>query len=132
MACAAPRVTCSDDSRPRRQRLAGIIWKYFCNSGTIESVMQDLNDIQTFARVAQLGSFSAAARALLLPVSTVSRRIAGLETRLGVSLMKRTTRKLSLTDHGMRLYEACAPCLQGIEEAAGAITQSRAHLEGML
>ena len=94
--------------------------------------MPDLNDIQTFARVAKLGSFSAAARSLQLPVSTVSRKVATLEARLGLSLMKRTTRKLSLTEHGARLYEACAPHLEGLEEAQAGLTQARSHLEGPL
>ncbi len=94
--------------------------------------MSSLDEIQTFARVAQLGSFSAAARSLLLPVSTVSRKVAALEARLGLSLMKRTTRRLSLTEHGARLYEACAAHLQGIEEAQAGLTQSRAQLEGLL
>ena len=94
--------------------------------------MQNLNDIHAFARVAQLGSFSAAARSLLLPVSTVSRKVTGLEARLGLSLLKRTTRKLSLTEHGVRLYEACAPHLQGIEDAEAALTHARSELEGPL
>ncbi len=94
--------------------------------------MGDLDEIQTFARVAQLGSFSAAARSLLLPVSTVSRKVAALEARLGLGLMKRTTRRLSLTEHGVRLYEACAPHVQGIEEAQAGLTQARAQLEGLL
>ena len=94
--------------------------------------MHDLNLIRTFARVAQLGSFSAAARALQLPVSTVSRKVAMLEARLGLSLMKRTTRKLSLTEQGARLYESCAPHLQGLEEAQAGLTQSRSHFEGPL
>ena len=94
--------------------------------------MQNLNEIQAFARVAQLGSFSAAARSLLLPVSTVSRKVASLEARLGLSLLKRTTRKLSLTEHGVRLYEACAPHVQGIEDAQAALTHARSQLEGSL
>lgn len=94
--------------------------------------MVDLNEIQTFARVAQLGSFSAAARSLLLPVSTVSRKVSALEARLGLMLMKRTTRRLSLTEHGSRLYEQCALHLQGIEDAQAGLTQSRVQLEGLL
>jgi DNA-binding transcriptional LysR family regulator len=69
---------------------------------------------------------------LLLPVSTVSRKVAELERRLGLNLMKRTTRKLSLTEHGARLYETCAPHLQGLSEAQAGLSQSRAHLEGLL
>jgi DNA-binding transcriptional LysR family regulator len=60
--------------------------------------MQDLNDLLYFARVVEHGGFSAAGRALGVPKSRLSRRIAELETRLGVRLLQRTTRKLALTD----------------------------------
>lgn len=62
--------------------------------------MTDLNDIAVFTKVAQFGSFSQAAHALGMPVSTVSRRVAVLEEQLGVTLLQRTTRKLSLTTQG--------------------------------
>ena len=51
--------------------------------------MTDLNELSVFVRVAQHGSFSAAAQSLGMPVSTVSRRVSDLEERLGVSLIKR-------------------------------------------
>jgi len=53
--------------------------------------MADLNDIAVFVRVAQFESFSRAARALGMPVSTVSRRVTALEERFGVTLLQRTT-----------------------------------------
>ena len=59
--------------------------------------MADLNDIAVFVKVAQFESFSRAARALGMPVSTVSRKVTSLENQLGVTLMQRTTRRLSLT-----------------------------------
>jgi DNA-binding transcriptional LysR family regulator len=92
----------------------------------------DLNEIAIFVRVAQLRSFSAAARSLQLPVSTVSRKISDMENRLGVSLMKRTTRKLNLTEHGAAFYDRCAPLVSGIEEAQNAMTSSNAEPEGEL
>jgi DNA-binding transcriptional LysR family regulator len=58
--------------------------------------MIDLNDIAIFAKVAQLESFSRAARALGMPVSTVSRRVTVLEEQLGATLLQRTTRRLNL------------------------------------
>ena len=64
--------------------------------------MQDLNDMRYFAEVVERGSFSAASRALGLPKSRLSRRIAGLESRLGVRLMQRTTRRLALTEASTR------------------------------
>ena len=59
--------------------------------------MQDLNDMLYFAEVVDRGGFAAAGRALGLPKSKLSRRVAELEARLGVRLLQRTTRKLSLT-----------------------------------
>ena len=60
----------------------------------------DLNETAVFVRVVQAGSFSAAARQLGLPTSTVSTRVARLERRLGVTLLQRTTRRLHLTASG--------------------------------
>lgn len=65
----------------------------------------DANDLLLFARVAEAGSFSRAAERVGLPKSTVSRRIAALEERLGERLMIRTTRRLAITDFGMQLLE---------------------------
>ena len=85
----------------------------------------DLNQLSIFVRVAQLGSFSAAAKSLGMPVSTVSRKVSALESRLGVSLIKRTTRKLNLSEQGLRFYESCGPHLQGLEEAEAGLTNLR-------
>ena len=60
----------------------------------------DLNNLVIFTRVIEEGSFTAAARALGLPKSTVSRRISKLENGLGVRLIQRNTRKIGLTDAG--------------------------------
>jgi DNA-binding transcriptional LysR family regulator len=65
----------------------------------------EANDLLIFARVAEAGSFSRAAERIGLPKSTVSRRIAGLEERLGERLMLRTTRRLTLTEFGRQLLE---------------------------
>jgi DNA-binding transcriptional LysR family regulator len=70
--------------------------------------MQDLNDMFYFAEVVEQGSFAAAGRALGLPKSRLSRRVAELETRLGVRLLQRTTRKLSLTEVGEVYFRHCA------------------------
>ena len=60
--------------------------------------MQDLNDMLYFAEVVERGGFAAAGRALGIPKSRLSRRVSDLETQLGVRLLQRTTRKLSLTE----------------------------------
>lgn len=65
--------------------------------------MIDLNDVIVFARVVEAGSFTAAARLLAMPKTSVSRRVAALEREVGVRLLQRTTRSLNLTDAG-RLY----------------------------
>lgn len=84
----------------------------------------DLNALAIYARVAQALSFSAAARHLDMPISTVSRKIADLEDSLGVQLIERSTRKLRLTDIGIEvLYEA----QRGVEtaEAINSIVSNR-------
>lgn len=65
----------------------------------------DLNDVALLVRVVQAHSFSAAAREIGVPVSTVSRRITRLEASLGIRLMERTTRRLQLTHAGRTFYE---------------------------
>jgi LysR family transcriptional regulator, regulator for bpeEF and oprC len=79
--------------------------------------MMDLNDLRVFEKVASLRSFSAAARALGLPKSSVSRGVARLETELGARLLQRTTRDVVLTEAGMVLRARCADILARIGEA---------------
>ena len=67
--------------------------------------MNDLNALVVFAKVVEAKSFSAAARRLKMPVSTVSRRVAELEDQLGVRLLERSTRNLRLTDLGSDILE---------------------------
>jgi DNA-binding transcriptional LysR family regulator len=77
--------------------------------------MIDLNDIVVFARVVEAGSFTAAARLLGMPKTTVSRRIAVLEREVGVRLLQRTTRSLNVTDAGRLYYEQSSRALRTIE-----------------
>src|SRR5258708_11139645 len=79
--------------------------------------MLDLNDIRVFARVVEAGSFTAAARLLSMPKTTVSRRIAALEREVGVRLVQRTTRSLNMTDAGRLYYEQSSQALRTIEDA---------------
>lgn len=69
--------------------------------------MEDLNDLGIFATVVVQGSFSGAARALGIPKSRVSRRISGLEQRLGVRLLQRSTRAVRVTDVGAEFFVHC-------------------------
>jgi DNA-binding transcriptional LysR family regulator len=77
----------------------------------------DADDLLLFARVAETGSFSRAAERVQLPKSTVSRRIAALEKRLGERLLQRTTRKLVITDFGQGVLDH-ARALAGEVDAA--------------
>jgi DNA-binding transcriptional LysR family regulator len=92
----------------------------------------DLNEIVVFARVVQAGSFTRAARELGMPKSTVSRKVAELEERLGSRLLQRTTRKLSLTDVGRTYHEHCARIVSELEEAERAVSSLQGKPRGLL
>ncbi len=79
--------------------------------------MLDLNDLRVFSSVARLRSFSAAAREIGMPKSSVSRGIARLEHALSTRLVQRTTREVRLTEPGLRLQEHCLGILTRIDEA---------------
>ena len=83
----------------------------------------EANDLLIFARVADLGSFSRAAERLGLPKSTVSRRVAGLESHLGERLLLRTTRRQTLTEFGSLLLEHARQVVAEVE----AVTALREH-----
>ncbi|MES2899248.1 MAG: LysR family transcriptional regulator [Pseudomonadota bacterium] len=84
----------------------------------------EANDLLLFARIVESGSFSQAALRVDLPKSTVSRRIALLETKLGERLLQRTTRKLVLTEFGASLLDHARKVVEEVE-AAGALVQHR-------
>src|SRR6187431_1864583 len=92
----------------------------------------DLNHVAVFARVVELGSFTAAAKQLGLPKSSVSRTVARLEDGLGVRLLQRTTRKLHLTEAGQTYFERARVALAGLEEAASAATNLSAEPRGIV
>ncbi|WP_323018375.1 LysR substrate-binding domain-containing protein [Castellaniella sp.] len=94
--------------------------------------MQDLNDMRYFAEVVEHGSFVGAARALDLPTSRLSRRISQLETNLGVRLLNRTTRKLSLTLAGEQYVRHCVAVREEAELAHAEISQILAEPRGSL
>lgn len=77
----------------------------------------DVNDMLIFAQVAESGGFTAASKVLDIPKSTVSRRVSELEETLGVRLLQRTTRTLSLTDVGRAYAERCQALRLEIEDA---------------
>ncbi|MCE9579461.1 MAG: LysR family transcriptional regulator, partial [Deltaproteobacteria bacterium] len=77
----------------------------------------DLNRASTFVRVVETGGFTRAAEALQLPPSSISRSVARLEAELGVVLLERTTRKITLTDAGRAFFERAREALAGLEQA---------------
>ena len=92
----------------------------------------DLNEISVFVKVVQTAGFARAARALGMPKSTVSARIAGLEQRLGVTLLSRTTRSLHVTQAGEVFFRECSQALQTLQNAELAITQEQTTPMGLL
>lgn len=94
--------------------------------------MIDLNSLVLFAEVAEAGSFSAAARKLAIPTSTVSRRVAEFEAALGVRLLERSTRSLRLTEVGS---DVLAHARQGTEigdAVRSIVSHYRSEVSGLL
>jgi DNA-binding transcriptional LysR family regulator len=94
--------------------------------------MQDMNDMLYFAEVVDQGGFAAAGRHLGIPKSKLSRRVAELETRLGVRLLQRTTRKLSLTEVGEVYLRHCNAMRDAAEAAAEAVEQVQTEPRGTI
>lgn len=94
--------------------------------------VQDLNNLYFFAKVVDFGSYTAAAKALGLQTSKLSRRIAALETELGVRLINRTTRRLSLTEAGKTFHRHCLALLDEAQAAKDAMSQILASPQGLV
>jgi len=91
-----------------------------------------LDEMEIFAEVVDAGSFSAAARALCLSKSAVSKQVSRLEDRLGVRLLNRTTRRLSLTEAGAGFYAACRRVVDEADTAERAVSNLSAAPRGLL
>jgi DNA-binding transcriptional LysR family regulator len=89
-------------------------------------------EMQTFNAVVDAGSFVKAADALDISKAAVSRYVADLETRLGVRLLQRTTRRLSLTEEGQVFYARSKELLAGVDEAEAEITSRTGAASGLL
>jgi DNA-binding transcriptional LysR family regulator len=94
--------------------------------------VHDLNDLLFFTAVVENNSFSAAARFLNLPKSSVSRRVGRLESRLGVRLLERSTRSLRLTDAGNSYYVRCRSILAELDRAEQELAILRADPIGTI
>ena len=95
-------------------------------------MLDRITSMQVFTRVAALGSFSAAARSLDLSQTMVTKHIAALESRLGIKLLHRSTRKLVLTEGGRNYLAACERILVEIEEAEASTSLDRIEPRGTL
>ena len=85
-----------------------------------ELIDSALTDLALFARVVDAGGFTAASRVTKMPQPTISRRITQLETRIGLRLLDRTTRAVSVTEAGRRVYDHAVMMIAAGEAAATA------------
>ncbi|MCT4642352.1 MAG: LysR family transcriptional regulator [Bacteriovoracaceae bacterium] len=92
----------------------------------------DYNLLKTFSKVSELGSFTMAAHVLKQPKSRVSRSISRLENELGVELIRRTTRRISLTSAGSELFNNIAIHLRGIENELIKISDGKDKMSGTI
>ena len=92
----------------------------------------DLNAALVLVRVVQAGSFRAAAQILGMPKTTVSRKVSELEAQLGVQLLQRTTRRLSLTDAGVTFVEEAEAAITKLEAAQDAVSELQREPRGRL
>jgi DNA-binding transcriptional LysR family regulator len=92
----------------------------------------DLNEILIFSKVVQTGSFTQASKLLNMPKSTVSAKVSSLEKRLGVTLLKRTTRKLHVTEAGQSYLRRCVQGLELIQSAETEAAMVQSEPQGRL
>lgn len=91
-----------------------------------------MDAVAVFVKVVEAGSFSAAARRLAMPKTTVSAKVAGLEKRLGVRLIQRTTRKLRMTEAGEKYFHHCAIAIREVELGEAALQSAKGKPYGVL
>jgi DNA-binding transcriptional LysR family regulator len=92
--------------------------------------ISDLNDLRLFAEVVERGSFTAAARGLGLQTSKLSRRVRALEEELGVRLLNRTSRSLSLTETGRQFHQHCLALVAESKAAKEIVDRTRSEPQG--
>jgi DNA-binding transcriptional LysR family regulator len=94
--------------------------------------MDDFTRIETFIKVAEVGSFSAAARATNSSISSVARQVQSLEEELGIRLLNRSTRSLSLTEPGRLFYERVGAIAKDLSNAKSEATSFQDSVKGVL
>jgi len=95
-------------------------------------MLDRVTGMQVFTRVAALGSLSAAARALGMSQTMATKHVAAVEERLGVKLLHRTTRRLTLTEAGRHYLDAAQRVLAELEDAEAAVSAERLEARGTL
>src|SRR3954453_16021376 len=94
--------------------------------------MDKLAAMRTFVRIVEAGSLTGAANSLDTSLPTVVRTLAALERELGVSLLKRTTRRIHVTDEGSQYLARCRDILAATQEAEEFLTAGRTEAAGKL
>lgn len=94
--------------------------------------MDRLQAMEIFTKVVEAGGFKRAAETLRVLPSTVTKTIKDLEAHLGVQLLKRTTRALSITDAGLRFYDSCRAILRDVEAAEDLMAQDTGTIRGAI
>jgi DNA-binding transcriptional LysR family regulator len=94
--------------------------------------MDRFHALNAFIAVVEAGGFSAAARRLDTSQSVISKSVGALEKHLGVQLFNRSTRSVTLTDHGQKYYERTKPLLEEMEQADGEITRNTLEISGLV
>lgn len=94
--------------------------------------MDRFEAMNVYVRVVEAGSLSAAARAIPMSLTSVSRHISALEEQFGVQLLRRTTRNLAMTDEGRILYDRAKAILGEVDELGSALSAGRGKLSGRL
>lgn len=94
--------------------------------------MDRFDEMQTFVRVVESGGISAAAERLSVAKSAVSRRLQELENRLGVELLRRTTRRMALTEEGRAYYERCVRILDEVDEVENSLINEQRQVQGLV
>jgi DNA-binding transcriptional LysR family regulator len=94
--------------------------------------MKDYNELAAYVAVVKAGSYTKAAKNLQIQKSTLSRKVAALEARLGITLLKRTTRKIVLTKEGEELFQRALSCIENLDTAESLVVRGQDEPRGMI
>jgi DNA-binding transcriptional LysR family regulator len=104
----------------------------YTNAQGVGEAMDRFQELTAFVAVVEAGGFSAAARRIGESQSVISKAVSALEKRLGVQLFNRSTRSVTLTDHGRQYYERTRPLLEEMEQADGELMSSTLEISGLV